>query len=309
MLKQQTLKYHGLTAAEVVASRSAHGANVLTPRERTPWWRKLAEKFTDPLIIILLVAAVLSIGISIYEYVGLGADATAFFEPVGIVVAIALATGLAFWFEWQADREFSLLNQQNDREPVRVIRDGHETQIPRSEVVVGDLVLLATGDEICADGQLVEAVQMQVDESTLTGEPVCHKSIVPEEQDSDATFPTNVVLRGTKLLEGHGLMRVTAVGDVTENGRVFTEVQIDASVRTPLNEQLDRLGLLISRVSYAIAALVVVARIIMWFATAQPEALAALASELSTLNFQVTTYSFLAYLLQSLMIAVTLRRC
>ena len=306
MLKQQTLKYHGLTAAEVVASRSAHGANVLTPRERTPWWRKLAEKFTDPLIIILLVAAVLSIGISIYEYVGLGADATAFFEPVGIVVAIALATGLAFWFEWQADREFSLLNQQNDREPVRVIRDGHETQIPRSEVVVGDLVLLATGDEICADGQLVEAVQMQVDESTLTGEPVCHKSIVPEEQDSDATFPTNVVLRGTKLLEGHGLMRVTAVGDATENGRVFTEVQIDASVRTPLNEQLDRLGLLISRVSYAIAALVVVARIIMWFATAQPEALAALASELSTLNFQVTTYSFLAYLLQSLMIAVTL---
>ena len=306
MLKQQTLKYHGLTAAEVVASRSAHGANVLTPRERTPWWRKLAEKFTDPLIIILLVAAVLSIGISIYEYVGLGADATAFFEPVGIVVAIALATGLAFWFEWQADREFSLLNQQNDREPVRVIRDGHETQIPRSEVVVGDLVLLATGDEICADGQLVEAVQMQVDESTLTGEPVCHKSIVPEEQDSDATFPTNVVLRGTKLLEGHGLMRVTAVGDATENGRVFTEVQIDASVRTPLNEQLDRLGLLISRVSYAIAALVVVARIIMWFATAQPEALAALASELSTFNFQVTTYSFLAYLLQSLMIAVTL---
>ena len=100
----------GLTAAEVLASRKAHGTNVLTPRERTPWWRKLAEKFADPLIIILLVAAVLSIGISCYEYFGLGADATAFFEPVGIIIAIALATGLAFWFEQKADREFSLLN-------------------------------------------------------------------------------------------------------------------------------------------------------------------------------------------------------
>lgn len=306
MLKQPHTSYIGLTAAQVEASRAAHGANVLTPRERTPWWRKLAEKFTDPLIIILLVAAVLSIGISIYEYFGLGADATAFFEPVGIVIAISLATGLAFWFEWKADREFSLLNQQSDRELVRVIRDGREMQIPRSEVVVGDLVLLSTGDEICADGLLLEAVQMQVDESTLTGEPVCHKSILPDDQDPDATFPTNTVLRGTKLLEGHGRMQVTAVGDNTENGRVFTETQIDASVRTPLNEQLDRLGLLISRVSYAIASLVVLARIVMWFIVASPETVAALGAELSTLNFQLSTFTFLAYLLQSLMIAVTL---
>ena len=279
----------GLTAAEVVESRKAHGANVITPRERTPWWRKFAEKFTDPLIIILLVAAVLSVGISFYEYFGLQAGATAFFEPVGIIIAILLATGLAFWFEWQADREFSLLNQQNDHEPVRVIRDGHETQIPRSEIVVGDLVLLSTGDEICADGLLLEAVQMQVDESTLTGEPVCAKSILPDEQDPEATFPTNSVLRGTKLLEGHGLMRVTAVGDATESGHVFIETQIDSSVRTPLNEQLDRLGLLISRTSYAIAGLVVVGRIVMWFATNQP-----------------FDFSFLAYFLQSVMLAVTL---
>jgi len=306
MQKQQMQQYLGLTAEQVAVSRQKYGSNVLTPRERAPWWRKLAEKFTDPLIVILLVAAVMSIGISIYEYFGLGADATAFFEPVGIIIAITLATGLAFWFEWKADREFSLLNLQNDREPVRVIRDGHEKQIPRSEVVVGDLVLLSTGDEICADGLLLEAVQMQVDESTLTGEPVCHKSILPEEQDSEATFPTNTVLRGTKLLEGHGRMRVTAVGDNTENGRVFTEAQIDASVRTPLNEQLDRLGLLISRASYAIAALVVIARIIMWFVAASPETLTALGTELSTFDFQLSTYSFLAYLLQSLMIAVTL---
>lgn len=279
----------GLTAAAVEASRKAHGSNVMTPRERTPWWRKFAAKFTDPLIIILLVAAVLSIGISFYEYYGLGADATAFFEPVGIIIAILLATGLAFWFERQADREFSVLNQQNDKEPVRVIRDGHETQVPRSDIVVGDIVLLATGDEVPADGRLVEATHMQVDESSLTGEPVCHKSVLADEQDADATFPTDHVLRGTKLLEGHGVMRVEAVGDHTEAGHVFTEVQIDDSVRTPLNEQLDRLGLLIARASYAIAVLVVVGRVVMWFVGG------------SSFNIE-----FLAYVLQSLMLAVTL---
>lgn len=296
----------GLMPDEVEASRRAYGSNVFTPRERTPWWRKFLLKFTDPLIIILLVAAVLSIGISCYEYFVLGADAKAFFEPVGIIVAIALATGLAFWFEQKADREFSLLNQQNDLDPVRVIRDGHETSVPRRDLVVGDLVILSTGDEIPADGQLLEATQMQVDESSLTGEPMCHKSVDPDEQDADATFPTDVVLRGTKLLEGHGLMRVTAVGDHTEAGHVFIETQIDDSVRTPLNEQLDRLGLLISRVSYAIAALVVVGRLVMWLVTADAETLAALGTELSTFNFQFSTYSFLAYFLQSLMLAVTL---
>ena len=137
---------------------------------------------------------------------------------------------------------------------------------------------------------------MQVDESTLTGEPVCHKSIRPEDQDPEATFPTNTVLRGTKLLEGHGLMHVTAVGDHTENGRVFTEAQIDASVRTPLNEQLDRLGALIARASYAVAALVVVGRIVMWCVDTSP----------SIVHSSFFTLHFLAYLLQSLMLAVTL---
>ncbi len=303
----------GLSAAEVLASRKAHGSNILTPREQTPWWRKLAEKFTDPLIIILLVAAILSIGISCYEYFGLGADATAFFEPVGIIIAIALATGLAFWFEQKADREFSLLNRQNDLDPVRVLREGGEKQVPRCEIVVGDLVLLSTGDEVPADGQLIEATQMEVDESSLTGEPHCHKSVMPEEQDPDATFPTDTVLRGTKLLEGHGLMRVTAVGDATENGRVFTEVQIDSTVRTPLNEQLDRLGLFISRASYAIASLVVVGRIVMWFVSVShghvPNVgIADDFSQISILPPEITEHfvSFIAYFLQSLMLAVTL---
>ena len=303
----------GLSAAEVLASRKAHGANILTPREQTPWWRKLSEKFTDPLIIILLVAAILSIGISCYEYFGLGADATAFFEPVGIIIAIALATGLAFWFEQKADREFSLLNRQNDLDPVRVLREGGEKQVPRCEIVVGDLVLLSTGDEVPADGQLIEATQMEVDESSLTGEPHCHKSVMPEEQDPDATFPTDTVLRGTKLLEGHGLMRVTAVGDATENGRVFTEVQIDSTVRTPLNEQLDRLGLFISRASYAIASLVVVGRIVMWFVSVSHDhvpnvGIADDFSQISILPPEITEHfvSFIAYFLQSLMLAVTL---
>ena len=292
MNENSTLRYVGLSQQQVEASRVAHGTNVLTPRERLPWWRKLAEKFTDPLIVILLVAAVLSIGISCYEYFQLDAGSQAFFEPVGIIVAILLATVLAFWFEQKAGREFQLLSQQNDLEPVRVIRDGKETQVPRRDIVVDDIVLLATGDEIPADGLLLEATLMQVDESTLTGEPVCAKSVLPEEQDCDATFPSNTVLRGTKLLEGHGVMRVTAVGDATENGRLFTEVQIDDSVRTPLNEQLDRLGALIARLSYAVAALVVVARIALWFITED------------TSDFQFVT--FLAYLLQSLMLAVTL---
>lgn len=303
----------GLSAAEVLASRKAHGSNILTPREQTPWWRKLAEKFTDPLIIILLVAAILSIGISCYEYFGLGADATAFFEPVGIIIAIALATGLAFWFEQKADREFSLLNRQNDLDPVRVLREGGEKQVPRCEIVVGDLVLLSTGDEVPADGQLIEATQMEVDESSLTGEPHCHKSVMPEEQDPDATFPTDTVLRGTKLLEGHGLMRVTAVGDATENGRVFTEVQIDSTVRTPLNEQLDRLGLFISRASYAIASLVVVGRIVMWFVSVSHGRVPNVGiaddySQISILPPEITEHfvSFIAYFLQSLMLAVTL---
>ena len=165
-MTQQKHRYSGLSAAQVEESRRKDGANVLTPPEKDPLWKQFLEKFSDPLIIILLIAGALSIGISLYERFGLGEGAEVFFEPVGIFVAILLATGLAFYFELQADKEFSILNQVNDDEPVEVVRDGNVTQIPRKDVVVGDVVILATGQEIPADAELLEATHLSVDEST-----------------------------------------------------------------------------------------------------------------------------------------------
>ena len=213
--------YTGLTDAQVLESRKVHGANVLTPPKKAPLWRQFLEKFADPLIIILLIAGGLSIGISCYEYFGLGQGVEVFFEPVGIFVAILLATGLAFYFELQADKEFTILNQVHDDELVTLIRNGNVTQVPRREVVVGDIVRLGTGEEVPADCQLLEATMLQMDESTLTGEPICNKSVHPEEFDKSATYPTDQVMKGTKVMEGHGICKVLAVGDKTEQGKVF----------------------------------------------------------------------------------------
>ena len=279
----------GLTDSQVEESRNLHGANVLTPPEKDPLWKRFLEKFGDPLIIILLIAGALSIGISCYEFWGLDKDASVFFEPIGIFIAILLATGLAFYFELKADKEFALLNQVNDDEPVQVIRNGNVTSVPRKVIVVGDVVILNTGEEVPADGQLLEAVSLNIDESTLTGEPICHKTTDPEQFDPDATFSSDMAMRGTKVMEGHGVMRVTAVGDKTENGKVFEAAQIDDSVKTPLNEQLDGLGDLITKISYAFATLIVVGRIIMYF-----------------VGNPFEWVDFVAYLLQTLMIAVTL---
>lgn len=261
-------KYQGLTQAEVIASREQHGANVLTPPRKASLLSRFLEKFQDPLIIILLIAGFLSIGISCYEYFGLDEGSQAFFEPVGIFVAIFLATGLSFYFEAKANKEFNLLNKVNDDEPVRVIRDGNATEVPKRDVVVGDLVIIDTGQEIPADGVLLEAVSLNVDESSLTGEPTCHKSTVEADFDRDATYPTNHVERGTNVLEGHGIFRVTAVGDKTENGKVYKAAQIDDSVKTPLDEQLQRLSVLITNASYIIAAAVIVGKLVFFFGAA-----------------------------------------
>ena len=289
-MMQQTHNHTGLTDAEVSASRERYGANILTPPEKTPLWKRFLEKFGDPLIIILMIAGALSIGISCYEFWGLGMGAGVFFEPVGIFIAILLATGLAFIFELKADREFALLNQVNDDEPVQVVRNGNAMQIAKKDVVVGDIVILNTGEEVPADGELLEAVMLNIDESTLTGEPVCLKTTDPAVFDPDATFPSNHAMRGTKIMEGHGVMRVLAVGDMTENGKVFEAAQIDDSVKTPLNEQLDGLGRLITKVSYAFAAAIVAGRIAMYL--------------INVPDFD--WISFLAFFLQTLMVAVTL---
>ena len=206
--------YKGLTEAEVLKSREQHGVNILTPPEKESLWSKFMEKFEDPLIRILLVAGLLSVGIAGYEFWGLGHSWTAFFEPIGIFVAILLATGLSFYFELIADKEFSILNQVNDDEPVKVIRNGFTVEVPKKDIVVGDIVILSTGDEIPADAELLEAVTLQVDESTLTGELVCSKTTDKNAFDKEATVPSNHVMRGTKVMEGHGICRVFAVGDI-----------------------------------------------------------------------------------------------
>lgn len=257
--------YQGLTDAQVLESRKKFGANILTPPEKDPLWKQFLEKFSDPLIIILMVAGVLSIGISCYEFFGLNHEWTVFFEPMGIFIAILLATGLGFYFEFNANKAFSILNQVNDDEPVKVVRNGNTIEIPKREVVVGDIVILNTGDEVPADGELSEAITLYMDESSLTGEPVCGKTINKEDFDSEATYPSNYVLRGTKVMEGHGIFEVKKVGDTTENGKVFEEAQIDDSVKTPLNEQLDGLGKLITKLSYGFAALIIVGRLVYYF--------------------------------------------
>lgn len=289
---QQKHHYTGLTNAQVLESRAKNGVNILTPPEKEPLWKQFLEKFTDPLIIILLIAGFLSLGISCYEYIGLGKSWETFFEPVGIFVAVLLATGIAFIFELKADKQFAILNKVNDDELVEVIRNGNATSIPKKDIVVGDIVILTTGAEIPADGTLLESVSLSVDESTLTGESVYRKKSINEEDfEKDATYPTNQVLRGTKVMEGHGIFRVDAVGDKTENGKVYEAAQIDSSVRTPLNEQLDWLANVVTKASYVIAGLVIVGRIIVYFHQLQG-------------NFMAV--DFIAYLLQTLMIAVTL---
>ena len=293
---EQKHHYTGLTDAQVLESRRKNGVNVLTPPETEPLWKQFLEKFGDPLIIILMIAGALSIGISCYEFFGLGQGAAVFFEPVGIFVAILLATGLAFYFELQADKEFTILNQVNDDEPVEVIRNGNTTQIPRKDIVVGDIVILNTGEEVPADSELLVATSLHMDESTLTGEPMCSKSVDEKDFDKAATYPTNHVMKGTKVMEGHGICRVLAVGDKTEQGKVFEAVQIDDSVKTPLNEQLDGLSDLITKVSYGFAALIVVGRIIMYFVSNGTDCFSSME--------QVAP--FVAYVLQTLMIAVTL---
>ena len=257
----------GLTSEQVLASRREHGSNVLTPPAHEPLWRQFLHKFDDPLIRILLVALALSVGLSVYEYFGLGMGSSIFFEPVGILIAIVLATLVGFLVEVNANKKFRLLNQTDDHVGVKVMRDGHMTQVPRCDIVVGDIVILDTGEKVPADGTVIDSLNLTVDESSFTGEPSAwktHDPIVAREAH-EATYPATQLLRASTVIEGSATMSVERVGDRTEYGKVYRDAQIDNNVKTPLTQQLDRLGRTIARGSYVMAGLLVLGRLVEYF--------------------------------------------
>lgn len=236
----------GLAPHEVEESRRRHGDNVITPPRDDSAWKLLREKFRDPIIRILLFAAVLSLAIGFIH--------KDFTESVGIICAILLATLVGFWFEWDAQRRFRRLNRVHDDIPVKVLRDGAMTEIPRRDVVVGDVVYIEGGETIPADGELVEAVSLKINESTLTGEPEVDKTADEAHFDPDATYPSNAALRGTTVADGYGVVVVTAVGDQTEAGRVTEQSTVQHDEPTPLDRQLTRLSRLIGKVGIALSA-------------------------------------------------------
>lgn len=231
--------HRGLTPEEVAQSRRSHGDNLITPPKDDSAWKLFVEKFKDPIIGILLVAAVLSLIIAFIEQ--------DFLETIGIISAIILATCVGFAFELDAMRRFRRLNQVNDDIAVKVRRDGSVCEIPRRDVVVGDVVLVENGETIPADGELVEAVSLRLNESTLTGEPEVDKTVDEAYFDAEATYSSNVVMRGTNVVDGYGVMAVTAVGDATEAGRVTEQATVESEEQTPLNRQLTRLSRLIGK--------------------------------------------------------------
>lgn len=241
----------GLTSEQVEASRRQHGRNLLTPPKRPSIWRLYAEKYKDPIIRILLIAALFSLGIGIYE--------NEYVETIGILVAVFLATTIGFYFEYDAQKKFDILNALGQEELVTVIRDSQAMQVPRSELVVGDVVILEQGVEIPADGLLLESINLQVNESSLTGEPICHKTTDEAHFDREATYPSNRVLRSSMVVDGHGCMKVDAVGDETEIGHVARHATTFTDIETPLNQQLNRLSKLINKVAFTISLLVFVA--------------------------------------------------
>lgn len=239
--------YSGLSDAEVIKSRQKYGENTLTPPPRTPLWKLFLEKFKDPIIQILLVAAGLSFIISILH--------NEYAETIGILVAIFLATGVGFWFEMDANKKFELLNQINDDIFYKVLRNGSIHEIPRKEIVVDDIVVLETGEEVPADGELLEAVSLQINESTLTGEPVIDKTTDPAEFSSESTYPSNKILRGTTIVNGHCIYRIEKVGDATEFGKVAEKSTEITNDKTPLSKQLEKLAKFISIVGFIVAGI------------------------------------------------------
>lgn len=238
---------HGLSDQQVQENRQKYGSNLLTPPKRPSMWKLYLEKFQDPVIRVLLVAAFFSLVISIIE--------SEYAETIGIFFAIFLATGIGFYFEYDANKKFDLLNAVGEETPVTVIRNGKVHEIPKKDIVVGDIVILNTGEEVPADGVLLEAVSLQVNESTLTGELMVNKTTDPAHFDKEATYPSNTVMRGTTITDGHGIMKVERVGDATEIGKVARQATEQNLEETPLNIQLSKLASLIGKIGFTIAAL------------------------------------------------------
>ena len=232
----------GLTDEQVKQSREQHGRNVLTPPQRTSLWKLYLDKYRDPIIQILLVAAFISLILAFIE--------KNFMETIGIFVAVFLATTVGFYFERDAAKKFNLLTALSEEQPVKVRRNGKVMEIPRHDVVVGDVVLVEVGDEVPADGELIVCNDLQINESTLTGEPVTEKSL---EGGGDGAYPRNVLLRSTMVMNGRGEFVVTAVGDATEIGKVAKKSTEQTSVETPLHMQLDKLAKMISKVGSVVS--------------------------------------------------------
>ena len=244
------VKKDGLTAIEVEKSRLEHGENVLTPPKRQSMWHLYLEKYQDPMIRILLVAAVVSLALAFVKQ--------DFIETLGIIFAIILATTVGFFFERDAARKFDVLTQLGEEQPVKVVREGKVMEIPRCEVVVGDVVIVETGDEVPADGHLFESTDLQVDESSLTGEPITTKESLPlstsqEKTKSEEAYPKDMLLRSSMVMGGTGRFIVSAVGDETEIGHVARQATELTGVKTPLNIQLGKLAKVISKVGIGLS--------------------------------------------------------
>lgn len=279
--------------------QSGQGKNIIPPPEKEPMWKAYLAKFKDPIIIVLLVVFVFSVGLSLYEIFVLGDDWSLMFEPAGVLVALLLATGVGFIFEVKANKEFEILNKVKDSRPIKVMRIPVGSTrpklmlIPKQDVVLGDIVRLESGDEIPADGILLDGKQLRVDESNFTGETYANKYVNQEDFDKNATYPSNFLLRGSTIIEGNGVMRVNAVGVNTEEGRGVALASEGSDVKTPLNRQLEQFGGWISKASFVIAVLIVVGRMLYFWLT-------------GGFDDGVTWIEIMEFVLNSIMIAVTL---
>ncbi len=250
--RHPSLTYLGLTSQQVESNRHHYGSNILTPPQRKSWWSLYFEKFADPVIRVLIIAAIVALGIGIIQ--------GEYTEALGILIAIFLATTLAFFNEYKANQEFELLNHRYDQTPVKVIRDGKFTQILRRDLVVGDIVYIEQGEEIPADGELLEAVALLVDQSKITGEsqPVqkLEKTAIAPHQSQQTTYLPFQVHRSAMVAQGHGLFEVTAVGDRSEIGKLAQAViSIEGDQLTPLTLQLEKLSQLIGFIGLLVGSL------------------------------------------------------